>query len=432
MRGPFMETHLFGQKPTRQRFVVVSDNSIEQAMGQQINTYIKTFTSQKKLTFSSVRIKFFGYEYIPQGQVARWSARKPLIGQPTTWLAFHLTSSRNPSRYQSRLYKRLPSSQLIIEIIIMSSSSSPGTPPATIHDLLVGSTSETDSETGSMYTKEAAVPFCHAIVFYHSCGCRIPEPFFCCRPARKQQQQPSEQDPCQHENPALIIAILPHSCSLRIGNTEACSVEDPGAKEFVREVDTAETLDLVVLEPEVDLNIKPTLPERVAVGATAEDAASAHRLKRHALLHKPRISARAAPFVPRSFVSARPTPIGQPLYFTPNDSEVTKYVVKVVDIVAEVEGAADEDARVSPSNGVQPNESEEIEAAGTKRIGPPELTVGNERSGLGETTAEPERSRSDLLLFWSLTSDGPVEVVPPPTRNRLISFLTSRFSYIRS
>lgn len=238
---------------------------------------------------------------------------------------------------------------------------------------------------------------------------------------------------CQHKNPALVVAILPHSCSLRIGNTEACSAEDPGAKEFVREVDTAETLDLVVLAPEIASDIKTALPARVAVGATAEDAVSAHRLKKPATLHRPRISARAAPFVPRSFASARPTPIGQLTNAaSTKDSEAAKDIVEVVDITAEVEEAADEDAQVRPSNDVRRNENEETKGALTEGTESPELTVDNGRPGPGETTTEPNISSSDLLVFWGLTYDDPVEVVPPPTRNWLISFLTSRFSYIKS
>ncbi|KAI0397848.1 hypothetical protein F5Y17DRAFT_413760 [Xylariaceae sp. FL0594] len=295
-----------------------------------------------------------------------------------------------------------------------SSLACPTTTPVTIRDLLVGSTSEVDLETTPIHREEATAPFCQGIVFYHSCGCRVPEPFFCCRPAQKQQIHPAKGNPCPHRNPALVVAVLPHSCGLRIGNTAASSSEDPGAKEFVREIDTAETLDLVVVEPATDGNGMTSLPDRVAAGATAEIAASAFRRERSAALHRPCISAKAHPFVPRFFGNVRPTPIRPPVLADPTR-------------IAEVEAER--------SNDAHQKESEEINEGVTEEVERPEVTtISNGQPEPTERPAEPmEPSTGDLLMFWGMASEEPAEVVPPPpTQNWLLSMLTSKLNYARA
>ncbi|KAI1187571.1 hypothetical protein F5B17DRAFT_315699 [Nemania serpens] len=141
--------------------------------------------------------------------------------------------------------------------------------------------------------------FCQAIVFFYTCGCRDSQPVFCCRPPTELPGDTlgsPQSHPCQHENPALLVAKLPHACRLRIGNSEACGAEDPGAKEFIREVDTAERLELAVVAGVAKEAIDHALPGKVEGEFTAHTVASKYQRRRSSgIILKPT----AAPFIPR-------------------------------------------------------------------------------------------------------------------------------------
>ncbi|KAI1747164.1 hypothetical protein F4782DRAFT_535690 [Xylaria castorea] len=147
--------------------------------------------------------------------------------------------------------------------------------------------------------------FCKAIFFLYACGCRTPEPFFCCRPCP--DVSPGvvpASNPCRHETPSVVLAKLPHAC--KTGKTEACVAVDPALLEFVREVDTAERLDLVILSDIPRDEINTTLPERVDGEFTVGQIAARYLNRRR---NPPAFSPDIAPFVPRSCVAASlPTP----------------------------------------------------------------------------------------------------------------------------
>ncbi|KAI0418784.1 hypothetical protein F5X98DRAFT_109767 [Xylaria grammica] len=136
--------------------------------------------------------------------------------------------------------------------------------------------------------------FCQAIFFFYTCGCRTPQPVFCCQPPPGQQVT---RNPCRHENPSLVTAKIPHSCGRSIGNSEACGAEDPGKKEFVREVDTAERLELVVSGGVEQDKICNVLPGKVEGAFTIDQVVSKSQRDEK---RKSAFSATAAPFVPRS------------------------------------------------------------------------------------------------------------------------------------
>ncbi|KAI1206104.1 uncharacterized protein F4807DRAFT_245648 [Annulohypoxylon truncatum] len=81
---------------------------------------------------------------------------------------------------------------------------------------------------------------CRAIVLYHTCGCKSDNnlTYFCNKPD------------CQHEASTLVVANLPFACGSKQGRSEACKIEDKAKKEFVREVDTADKLENIVVLPE--------------------------------------------------------------------------------------------------------------------------------------------------------------------------------------
>ncbi|KAI0380007.1 hypothetical protein F5Y04DRAFT_289641 [Hypomontagnella monticulosa] len=84
-------------------------------------------------------------------------------------------------------------------------------------------------------------PLCQAIVHYHTCGCK------------------SKRDPvrfcnkwgCEHKTSTLIVGELPFACESKEGPSALCGVEDRAKREFVREVDTAETLRNFMILPGV-------------------------------------------------------------------------------------------------------------------------------------------------------------------------------------
>lgn len=139
--------------------------------------------------------------------------------------------------------------------------------------------------------------FCQAIVSFYSCGCRDPQPVFCCRPPTNLPGDTlgsPQSNPCRHENVTLFVTKLPHACRLRLGNSEACGAEDAGAKGFVREVDTAERLELAVVAGVTKEAIDHSLPGKIEGEFTAHTVASKYRRGRSS-----KFSPTAAPFVPR-------------------------------------------------------------------------------------------------------------------------------------
>lgn len=81
---------------------------------------------------------------------------------------------------------------------------------------------------------------CHAIVLYHSCGCKSKNDvvYFCTRWN------------CHHETSSLIIGGLPFACGSQQGRSEECKIEDKAKTQFVREVDTADNLESFMVLPE--------------------------------------------------------------------------------------------------------------------------------------------------------------------------------------
>ncbi|KAI2641338.1 hypothetical protein GGS21DRAFT_547707 [Xylaria nigripes] len=151
---------------------------------------------------------------------------------------------------------------------------------------------------------QSGISFCEALFFFYSCGCRSRHAVMCCRPQR-------HDGVCQHEKPTIVVAKLPFACQARSdaasvpGETDRCRIEDPGVKKFVREVDTAESLDLLVLDdcPGTDLNT--ALPLKVRYPFTLVDVL--HRRNELKGLNSSKgLSARAVEFVPTSAVVPDP------------------------------------------------------------------------------------------------------------------------------
>ncbi|KAI3319569.1 hypothetical protein HD806DRAFT_548133 [Xylariaceae sp. AK1471] len=292
---------------------------------------------------------------------------------------------------------------------------------APIHDLLVGF----ETEPTQAVTQGPA--FCQAMFFFHSCGCRTPEPIFCCQPyTYSSTLDPLDTNPCQHKNPAVVLAMLPHSCNSQIGNSEACATEDPGAREFVREADTAERLDLVVLDncPQSDINT--TLPAKVDVASTIDDVVSQYQRDKSRRRHKKAISATAAPFVPglKARVAALPSPrpIGEILelaHETRNETETDEKFVAVEDTIDIAEQAQhgrnqphqkesqQEDCVIvketTPCEVLQSLEPESNNSESSDEFYDSELPASTLITTVN--TEEPESlegSYDDLLTFWAL------------------------------
>ncbi|KAI0508919.1 hypothetical protein F5B22DRAFT_649618 [Xylaria bambusicola] len=142
------------------------------------------------------------------------------------------------------------------------------------------------------HTSSTATSFCQAIYFYYTCGCRKPEPVFCCQPPVNSPTKAG--NPCRHEQPALVVAKLPRACGKLLGSSAACGAEDPSAKRFVREVDTSERLELAVSKGLKQDMVSDALPEKVEGTFTIDEVISKSRQKFRSFL-----SATAAPFVPQ-------------------------------------------------------------------------------------------------------------------------------------
>ncbi|KAI1800806.1 hypothetical protein F4811DRAFT_494760 [Daldinia bambusicola] len=80
---------------------------------------------------------------------------------------------------------------------------------------------------------------CQFITFYHTCGCR----------SYKDSVYLCSTGTCQHTKSTIVLGELPFSCGSYPGRSAACGVEDPAKREFVREVDTAERLEKLLVLP---------------------------------------------------------------------------------------------------------------------------------------------------------------------------------------
>ncbi|KAI0399715.1 hypothetical protein F4802DRAFT_620844 [Xylaria palmicola] len=127
---------------------------------------------------------------------------------------------------------------------------------------------------GSVPACAPGSPFCEALLFFYACGCRERDPFFCCRPPPPADGSPQPHNPCRHETPSVVLAKLPHACGSRLGRAPACGAADPGARAFVREVDTAERLELAVLDGLARGEIDGALPRRVEGSFTVSQLAA--------------------------------------------------------------------------------------------------------------------------------------------------------------
>ncbi|KAI0015749.1 hypothetical protein F4780DRAFT_47055 [Xylariomycetidae sp. FL0641] len=113
-----------------------------------------------------------------------------------------------------------------------------------ISDLLIGSE--------ALPNEEQSRPryFCQATFFYYSCGCRSTEPAmdpgFNCRPTPQfQAEADGNESACQHTNPTIQVARLPTPCNRSPARSEDCLAADPARLQFVREVDTADRLEMI-------------------------------------------------------------------------------------------------------------------------------------------------------------------------------------------
>ncbi|KAI0438609.1 hypothetical protein F4803DRAFT_85922 [Xylaria telfairii] len=265
-------------------------------------------------------------------------------------------------------------------------------------------------------------PSCQAVFFYYACGCRAPKPIFCCQPyPNAPQQQIYANNPCQHKTPSVIIAKLPHSCKAEIGNTEACRAEDPAAKEFVREVDTAERLDLATFHiPSVDVD--KTLPKRIDGDFTAGQVALRALTTRK---NPPTFRPDALPFVPRSTAPIDPHDVGNT--FTDSTKKDIGH--------AEKDGKGQPDGKSVQSDGVtgeetvrettqpeevtQPDDGEssegsdeffDIETPPTSEYAASESTTSRAEQTVAsleepEPRVESGSSYDDMMMLWALEDD---------------------------
>ncbi|KAI1420198.1 hypothetical protein F5Y12DRAFT_774130 [Xylaria sp. FL1777] len=295
--------------------------------------------------------------------------------------------------------------------------------------------------------------FCLAIFFFHTCGCRTLEPVFACQPST--HAQTSIGNPCQHEEPTLLVAKLPHAC-------KACGVEDLGAKEFVREVDTAERLELIVSERFKQDKIQNILPNKVEDTFTVDEIIS--KLRRGGRCRST-FSAKAAPFVPRfkeGGILMGSTMAGDCVETAyKNFSETTRNMLvddaKVTaeqargdqqnekngswqDVLAEEmicnkttrytkPGHSDDDGRASEKfHGVELSvPSPEHKVPDDKLDSsflPAEHTVKNESR---KSTVEHQNSYEDLMVFWAM-DDSKAELKPTRTCYWAITSLLGRFN----
>ncbi|KAK8011404.1 hypothetical protein PG990_010369 [Apiospora arundinis] len=121
---------------------------------------------------------------------------------------------------------------------------------------------------------------CTAVISYHSCLCRKPEPLWACL-----------QNPCDHKNLTVVVSCLPHACRAKTkagsrsfkvhkdnGRTEACRAEDPANKAPMGyDVDAAGGLENLKLEPlpELAKNLDEVAPAFVEDGKCVHEEVQA-------------------------------------------------------------------------------------------------------------------------------------------------------------
>ncbi|KAI0868232.1 hypothetical protein GGS24DRAFT_223308 [Hypoxylon argillaceum] len=225
--------------------------------------------------------------------------------------------------------------------------------------------------------------FCQAIMFFHTCGCRTPEPVYCCQPPAGFS---STTNPCKHETPAIVVAKLPHACGRKIGSSEACGAEDPGAKEFVREVDTAERLELAVLGGLKKEGVESALPGRVSGEFTVGEVVSRSwgdgksKVKRA-------FSAMAKPFVPGlgAYVPALATMIEE-ISSVDHGEEIETIEDVFVNHVTVVDGADTVGAGITEADGVEQVTAE----ASTVEVSVDEVST----NGAGQPDQQEDKSEA--------------------------------------
>ncbi|KAI1079248.1 hypothetical protein F5B20DRAFT_590695 [Whalleya microplaca] len=129
-------------------------------------------------------------------------------------------------------------------------STTPGVKSPLI-DLWIGSVEDETPEAPE--SKTLGTDGCQAIVFYHACGCiSKPITYFC------------STNSCQHDMSKVIVGRLPFACRSPQGRSAECQQVDRAKQEFVREVDTADRLEsLLVLDAVPKGDIEEFLPDFV-------------------------------------------------------------------------------------------------------------------------------------------------------------------------
>ncbi|KAI0880516.1 uncharacterized protein GGS22DRAFT_197445 [Annulohypoxylon maeteangense] len=146
---------------------------------------------------------------------------------------------------------------------------------------------------------------CQAITFYHSCGCKSNKDlvYFCTTPN------------CQHEASNLVVGGLPFACGSQQGRSEACKVEDKAKKEFVREVDTADKLQELMVLPECTKEDITALVSPWTGSLTPDGEFYSHYRRRHAAESDDSPSKEAPPFsINSSTEEADVEKVGQELW----------------------------------------------------------------------------------------------------------------------
>ncbi|KAI0467644.1 hypothetical protein F4859DRAFT_517809 [Xylaria cf. heliscus] len=270
-------------------------------------------------------------------------------------------------------------------------------------------------------------PFCEAIYFYYACGCRTPNPIFCCQPQPNvSSRQLRANNPCQHKTSSVVIAKLPHSCKAKLGKTEACHAEDPATREFVREVDTAERLDLAIIGIPHD-EIDKAFPMRVDGEFTVGQVAIRYLIRRRE--NSPALPPDVTPSVLRSCAPASiPVPASlqndMKVFQTSSDAVSNRLSDNTKEEATKHEGGNSEGA------------NEFFDAEPLPRTA--EYVV-DESSSRAEHTVKPEEPESstpvadydDMMMFWALDDDKAVHQTAK-TSGWGISSLLGKFSNRRS
>ncbi|KAJ8107903.1 hypothetical protein ONZ43_g6586 [Nemania bipapillata] len=262
----------------------------------------------------------------------------------------------------------------------------------------MGSTQEAKSTpppSSQTATGPPSSSFCQAIVFFYTCGCRKPEPVYCCQP-------PDSSSGSGKTNPCKSLA---------------CGAQDPGAKEFIREVDTAERLELAVLSPREGNHAAIVggpqkdgveLPCKVEGEFTVNDVVSKSRSRNKKT--KKVFSATATPFVPYVPPAEAVDDIVDGTEEDTNETQskrtrlkqdedvmsenIRKYVALHIELKADETESDDFDDLELP-------ELKSEQVADSKKFEPNSLTVEpiaeQGAHGLDASITEPDSSRGDML-----------------------------------